>query len=106
MDPSYLIGGVPKDLPRGCALTKGEVFVGEGDEYDSAFFDKRPKFLHYLPDIAIIGNIEYDHADIYPDLDAIRPIHLRRLGHGFRSDRHALPLRRDPERNPRGDRRR
>jgi UDP-N-acetylmuramate: L-alanyl-gamma-D-glutamyl-meso-diaminopimelate ligase len=50
----------------------GEHFVVEGDEYDTAFFDKRPKFVHYLPDVAIIGNVEYDHADIYPDLAAVQ----------------------------------
>ena len=71
-DPSFLIGGVPKDFDRSYRLGKGEFFVVEGDEYDCAFFDKRPKFLHYLPDIAIIGNIEYDHADIYPDLAAVQ----------------------------------
>jgi UDP-N-acetylmuramate: L-alanyl-gamma-D-glutamyl-meso-diaminopimelate ligase len=71
-DPSFLIGGVPKDFERSYRLGKGEFFVVEGDEYDCAFFDKRPKFLHYLPDVAIIGNIEYDHADIYPDLAAVQ----------------------------------
>ena len=71
-DPSFLIGGVPKDFDRSYRLGKGEFFVVEGDEYDCAFFDKRPKFLHYLPDIAIIGNIEYDHADIYPDLASVQ----------------------------------
>jgi len=68
MNPSYLIGGVPRDLPAGCVLTKGQVFVGEGDEYDSAFFDKGPKFLHYNPHYLIISSIEFDHADIYKDL--------------------------------------
>jgi UDP-N-acetylmuramate: L-alanyl-gamma-D-glutamyl-meso-diaminopimelate ligase len=71
-DPSFLIGGVPKDFDRSYRLGKGEFFVVEGDEYDCAFFDKRPKFLHYLPDIAIIGNVEYDHADIYPDLASVQ----------------------------------
>jgi UDP-N-acetylmuramate: L-alanyl-gamma-D-glutamyl-meso-diaminopimelate ligase len=71
-DPSFLIGGIPKDFDRSYRLGKGELFVVEGDEYDCAFFDKRPKFLHYLPDIAIIGNIEYDHADIYPDLASVQ----------------------------------
>ena len=80
-DPSFLIGGVPKDFDRSYRLSKGEFFVVEGDEYDSAFFDKRPKFLHYLPDVAIIGNIEYDHADIYPDLAAVQRafIHLMNI---------------------------
>lgn len=67
-NPSYLIGGVPRDLPRGCRVSEGQVFVGEGDEYDSAFFDKGPKFLHYNPSILVLANIEFDHADIYRDL--------------------------------------
>jgi UDP-N-acetylmuramate: L-alanyl-gamma-D-glutamyl-meso-diaminopimelate ligase len=67
-DPSYLVGGVPVDLPSGAALNSGQVFVGEGDEYDSAFFDKGPKFLHYHPSIVVLSNIEFDHADIYRDL--------------------------------------
>ncbi len=67
--PSYLIGGVPVDLPSGCAIqAEGKVFVGEGDEYDSAFFDKGPKFLHYNPHCLVLANIEFDHADIYRDL--------------------------------------
>ena len=80
-DPSFLIGGVPKDFERSYRVGKGEFFVVEGDEYDSAFFDKRPKFLHYLPDVAIIGNIEYDHADIYPDLAAVQRafVHLMNI---------------------------
>lgn len=72
MDPSYLIGGVPLDLPRGCALAAGNVFVGEGDEYDSAFFDKGPKFLHYNPHFLILANVEFDHADIYRDLAHVK----------------------------------
>lgn len=71
-NPSYLIGGVPLDLPSGSHLSNGEFFVGEGDEYDSAFFDKGPKFLHYNPTVAIIGNIEFDHADIYRDLSHVK----------------------------------
>lgn len=71
-DPSYLIGGVPLDLPDGCAITAGGFFVGEGDEYDSAFFDKGPKFLHYNPQILLLANIEFDHADIYRDIDHVR----------------------------------
>lgn len=71
-DPSYLIGGVPRDLESGCALTKSDLFVVEGDEYDSAFFDKGPKFLHYAPHFLILANIEFDHADIYKDLDHVR----------------------------------
>lgn len=68
LNPSYLIGGVPRDLASGCQLTDGDVFVCEGDEYDSAFFDKGPKFLHYHPHFAMLLNIEFDHADIYKDL--------------------------------------
>ena len=71
LEPSYLIGGVPKDLPHGCLLRDGNYFVVEGDEYDSAFFDKGPKFLHYDPDFVILTSIEFDHADIYRDLDHV-----------------------------------
>ena len=77
LDPSFLIGGVPADFARSYRLAKGKHFVVEGDEYDSAFFDKRPKFVHYLPDIAVIGNLEYDHADIYPDLAAVQLAFVR-----------------------------
>jgi UDP-N-acetylmuramate: L-alanyl-gamma-D-glutamyl-meso-diaminopimelate ligase len=72
LNPTYLIGGVPKDLAQGCVLTSGDVFVGEGDEYDSAFFDKGPKFLHYNPQILVVTSIEFDHADIYKDLDHVK----------------------------------
>ena len=71
-DPTYLIGGVPANLPSGCTLTAGDLFVGEGDEYDSAFFDKGPKFLHYNPHYLILTSIEFDHADIYRDLDHVK----------------------------------
>ncbi|MBN2371568.1 MAG: UDP-N-acetylmuramate:L-alanyl-gamma-D-glutamyl-meso-diaminopimelate ligase [Vicinamibacteria bacterium] len=76
-DPSFLIGGVPIDFGRSFRDGAGDVFVVEGDEYDCAFFDKRPKFVHYLPDVAVIGNIEYDHADIYPDLAAVQNAFMR-----------------------------
>ena len=72
LDPSFLIGGVPVDFGRSYRLASGRHFVIEGDEYDCAFFDKRPKFVHYLPNVAIIGNVEFDHADIYPDLAAVQ----------------------------------
>jgi len=72
LDPSFLIGGVSLDLGTSYGLGTGRHFVVEGDEYDTAFFDKRPKFVHYLPDIAIIGNLEFDHADIYADLAAVQ----------------------------------
>jgi UDP-N-acetylmuramate: L-alanyl-gamma-D-glutamyl-meso-diaminopimelate ligase len=68
-DPGFLIGGVPQDPPMGSHLgTAGDPFVIEGDEYDSAFFDKRSKFIHYAPQIAVLNNLEFDHADIFRDL--------------------------------------
>jgi len=81
LDPSFLIGGVPVDLERSYRLGAGPHMVLEGDEYDCAFFDKRPKFVHYLPDVAVIGNVEYDHADIYPDLASVQRafVHLLNL---------------------------
>ena len=71
-DPGFLIGGVPENF--GCSATIGssDLFVVEADEYDTAFFDKRSKFIHYHPDVLIINNIEYDHADIFADLKAIQ----------------------------------
>ncbi|MGQ9852987.1 MAG: UDP-N-acetylmuramate:L-alanyl-gamma-D-glutamyl-meso-diaminopimelate ligase [Candidatus Oleimicrobiaceae bacterium] len=71
-DPGFLIGGVPSNFQQGFKCGSGKHFVVEGDEYDTAFFDKGPKFMHYLPDLAVINNIEFDHADIYPDLEAIK----------------------------------
>jgi UDP-N-acetylmuramate: L-alanyl-gamma-D-glutamyl-meso-diaminopimelate ligase len=71
-DPTVLVGGIVENFEGSYRLGSGREFVIEGDEYDSAFFDKTAKFLKYLPDIAVVGNIEFDHADIYPDLDAIR----------------------------------
>ncbi|MEI6085640.1 MAG: UDP-N-acetylmuramate--L-alanine ligase [Verrucomicrobiota bacterium] len=71
--PSFLIGGIPNNFPEGgCRLGNGAHFVLEGDEYDTAFFDKRSKFVHYLPDTVILNNIEFDHADIFPDLAAVK----------------------------------
>ncbi len=68
-DPGFLIGGVPQDPPVGAHLgAAGDPFVIEGDEYDSAFFDKRSKFIHYAPHIAVMNNLEFDHADIFRDL--------------------------------------
>ncbi|MBV9215301.1 MAG: UDP-N-acetylmuramate:L-alanyl-gamma-D-glutamyl-meso-diaminopimelate ligase [Acidobacteria bacterium] len=72
LDPTFLVGGVVQNFGQSFRVTKGEYFVIEGDEYDTAFFDKKPKFMSYLPEIAIINNIEYDHADIYKDLDVIK----------------------------------
>ena len=71
-DPSVLVGGIAENFEGSYRLGGGREFIIEGDEYDSAFFDKTAKFLKYLPDIAVVNNIEFDHADIYPDLDAIR----------------------------------
>ncbi len=72
LDPSFLVGGIPVDFGVSYRLGAGAHFVIEGDEYDCAFFDKRPKFVHYMPEVAVIGNVEYDHADIYPDLHAVQ----------------------------------
>jgi UDP-N-acetylmuramate: L-alanyl-gamma-D-glutamyl-meso-diaminopimelate ligase len=77
-DPAYLIGGIPLDFGQGCSLHDSKFTVIEGDEYDTAFFDKRSKFLHYLPELVIVNNIEFDHADIFDDLDAIK-LSFRRL---------------------------
>ncbi len=70
--PGFLIGGVPEDFGGGARIGKGDAFVLEGDEYDTAFFDKRSKFLHYHARTLILNNLEYDHADIFPDLEAIK----------------------------------
>jgi UDP-N-acetylmuramate: L-alanyl-gamma-D-glutamyl-meso-diaminopimelate ligase len=70
--PGYLIGGAPLDLPSAAAVGQGEWFVVEGDEYDSAYFDKEPKFLHYHPALLVLTAVEFDHADIYRDLDHVK----------------------------------
>jgi UDP-N-acetylmuramate: L-alanyl-gamma-D-glutamyl-meso-diaminopimelate ligase len=70
--PGFLIGGVPQDFQLSARLGEGEWFVVEADEYDTAFFDKRSKFVHYRPEVAILNNLEFDHADIFPDLAAIQ----------------------------------
>jgi len=72
LNPSFLIGGIPSNLGQGARFTQSEWFIIEGDEYDTAFFDKRSKFVHYLPEVAIINNVEFDHADIFPNLEAIK----------------------------------
>ncbi|PTY04189.1 UDP-N-acetylmuramate:L-alanyl-gamma-D-glutamyl-meso-diaminopimelate ligase [Verrucomicrobia bacterium LW23] len=71
-EPSWLIGGIPYNLDQGCKRQGGRHWILEGDEYDTAFFDKRSKFVHYLPELLIINNIEFDHADIFEDLTAIQ----------------------------------
>jgi UDP-N-acetylmuramate: L-alanyl-gamma-D-glutamyl-meso-diaminopimelate ligase len=78
LNPGYVIGGIPKNLGQGAALHDSKHFVIEGDEYDSAFFDKRSKFVHYLPELLIVNNIEFDHADIFNNLDEIK-LSFRRL---------------------------
>jgi UDP-N-acetylmuramate: L-alanyl-gamma-D-glutamyl-meso-diaminopimelate ligase len=76
--PGFLIGGIPKNFGEGARLNDSKYFVIEGDEYDTAFFDKRSKFIHYLPELVIINNIEFDHADIFKDIDEIK-LSFRRL---------------------------
>jgi len=80
LNPSYLIGGIPNNFPQGARFTDGEWFILEGDEYDTAFFDKRSKFIHYLPEIAIVNNLEFDHADIFENLAAVQ----KTFGHFIR----------------------
>lgn len=72
LQPGFLIGGVPPDFGHSAQLGEGEFFVVEADEYDTAFFDKRSKFVHYRPRTLVINNLEFDHADIFPDLAAIQ----------------------------------
>src|SRR5437899_2697855 len=69
--PSFLIGGIAENFGRSFQLGEGRYFILEGDEYDTAFFDKGAKFLHYFPDAVILTSVEFDHADIYKDLDAV-----------------------------------
>src|SRR5947208_12995110 len=76
--PGYLIAGLPKNFGQGARLNDSKYFVIEGDEYDTAFFDKRSKFIHYLPELLIVNNIEFDHADIFNSLDEIK-LSFRRL---------------------------
>jgi UDP-N-acetylmuramate: L-alanyl-gamma-D-glutamyl-meso-diaminopimelate ligase len=80
LNPSFLIGGIPRNLGQGARFTNSEWFVIEGDEYDTAFFDKRSKFVHYLPEVAIVNNLEFDHADIFPTLADIQ-LSFRRFIH-------------------------
>jgi len=80
-DPSYVIGGIPKNLRQGALFNDSKHFVIEGDEYDTAFFDKRSKFIEYLPELLIVNNIEFDHADIFHDLEQVKQSfrHLLRI---------------------------
>ena len=97
-DPSVLVGGIGVNFDGSYRLGSGRDFVIEGDEYDSAFFDKTAKFLKYLPDIAVIGNLEYDHADIYADMEALRT--------AFRRFVALVPAQRSPAHRRRQSRRR
>jgi UDP-N-acetylmuramate: L-alanyl-gamma-D-glutamyl-meso-diaminopimelate ligase len=78
LNPSFLVGGVVQNFGASSRVTESDYFIIEGDEYDTAYFDKGPKFMHYLPETAIVNNIEFDHADIYKDLDAVK-LAFRRL---------------------------
>jgi UDP-N-acetylmuramate: L-alanyl-gamma-D-glutamyl-meso-diaminopimelate ligase len=78
LDPAYMIGGIAHNLGQGCSLHDSRHVVIEGDEYDTAFFDKRSKFLHYLPELVVVNNIEFDHADIYANVEEIK-LSFRRL---------------------------
>lgn len=80
-NPNFIIGGIPENLGQGARITGSDLTVLEGDEYDSAFFDKRSKFIHYLPELVIVNNLEFDHADIFDNLDAVKKTfgHLVRL---------------------------
>ncbi|RLB15307.1 MAG: UDP-N-acetylmuramate:L-alanyl-gamma-D-glutamyl-meso-diaminopimelate ligase [Deltaproteobacteria bacterium] len=86
MDPGFMIGGIPRDFDKGLKLGNSDFFVVEGDEYDTAFFDKGPKFFHYNPWALILTSIEYDHADIYDNLDQLKGNFLSLIqlvpGHG------------------------
>jgi UDP-N-acetylmuramate: L-alanyl-gamma-D-glutamyl-meso-diaminopimelate ligase len=78
LNPSFLVGGVVQNFGVSFRVTDSRFFIIEGDEYDTAYFDKGPKFMHYLPEVAIVNNIEFDHADIYPNLDSVK-LAFRRL---------------------------
>jgi UDP-N-acetylmuramate: L-alanyl-gamma-D-glutamyl-meso-diaminopimelate ligase len=72
LNPTFLIGGVAQNFGSSFRVTRSDYFIIEADEYDTAYFDKGPKFMHYLPELAIVNNIEFDHADIYADLEAVK----------------------------------
>lgn len=76
-DPGFMLGGIAGNFDSNYRLGDGEIFIIEGDEYDTAYFDKVPKFWHYAPFRATINNVEFDHADIYPDIDAIEAVFAR-----------------------------
>src|ERR1051326_4357225 len=72
LDPSFMVGGVVQNFGVSFRIADSDYFIIEGDEYDTAYFDKGPKFMHYLPELAIVNKIEFDHADIYSNLDAVK----------------------------------
>lgn len=78
LNPSFLVGGVVQNFRASFRVTNSDYFIIEGDEYDTAYFDKGPKFMHYLPELAVVNNIEFDHADIYVNLEAVK-LAFRRL---------------------------
>ena len=79
LNPNLMIGGIPLDIGKGGRFTDSDFFVIEGDEYDTAFFDKRSKFVHYMPEIVVVNNIEFDHADIFSNLEEIKLSFTRML---------------------------
>ncbi|HEV7403004.1 MAG TPA: UDP-N-acetylmuramate:L-alanyl-gamma-D-glutamyl-meso-diaminopimelate ligase [Chthoniobacteraceae bacterium] len=79
LNPAFMIGGIARNLGQGSSLHEAKHFVIEGDEYDTAFFDKRSKFVHYLPELVIVNNIEFDHADIFANLEEIKTSFRRLL---------------------------
>src|SRR5438552_9590094 len=87
LQPSFLIGGIAENFGSSFQLGQGKHFIIEGDEYDSAFFDKGPKFLHYFPSSAILTSVEFDHADIYKDLDEVKTAFKRLINLVPRSGR-------------------
>jgi UDP-N-acetylmuramate: L-alanyl-gamma-D-glutamyl-meso-diaminopimelate ligase len=76
-DPSFLVGGIAENFGSSFALRQGKHFILEGDEYDTAFFDKGPKFLHYFPQAIVLSSVEFDHADIFEDLNAVKTVFKR-----------------------------
>lgn len=80
LNPGFLVGGIPKNYGQSFKVPQGDWFVIEGDEYDTAFFDKVPKFIHYKPKYVILTSIEFDHADIYKNLDEVKAAFIRLLG--------------------------
>ena len=72
LNPGFLVGGIVQNFGASFRVAESDYFIIEGDEYDTAYFDKKPKFMHYLPEMAIVGNIEFDHADIYHDIREVK----------------------------------